>query len=307
MRQTRTLVLVAVAALGFAAGGCDSNKVAPSGVDASQVDVPTPKPHVEPAKPKAPTYVIAKKGRDGREMVKVPAGEFLRGSVESVGRGEEHPQKRIKLREFWIDRDEVSVAAFAQCVKAGGCKEGTYRKEVIKKKSTRPPGCSYGLAARADHPMNCVGYDGAKSYCKWAQKRLPTEAEWERAARGDDGRTYPWGEDPADCTRACMVQGTKYGCGQRTTCPVRSRAKGISPYGAFDMAGNVYEWVQDTYDKGYYAKAPDDNPVNTSKGVEHPVRGGAYSSDSGGVRTAQRSAFPANERTSFVGFRCAAD
>ncbi len=261
----------------------------------------------EPATPPAPAIKAEVRGKDQREMVFVSAGPFVRGSKDDVGTEEERPQKTLNIDAFWIDRTEISVADWRKCVEAGPCRntQKLYREYKAKKKK-RPEQCNYGQEGRENHPMNCVSWHGARIYCKWAGKRMPTEAEWEKAARGTDGRLYPWGNQKADCSRACMIKQSLYGCGQRTSCPVKSKGKrGMSPYGAYDMAGSVYEWVADTYTRDFYMNAPQDNPVNKARTAQRPVRGGAYSSDDDGVRTAKRSSFEAKARTRFVGFRCA--
>jgi len=264
----------------------------------------TPKKKAEPPKP---AHKIEARGKDNRDMALVPAGPFLRGSKAGVGTDEERPQKTITVKGFWIDKLEVTVADWEKCMKSGPCgNDKFYRKYKVKKK--RPEPCNYGQPERGRHPINCVSWHGARAYCKWADKRLPTEAEWEKAARGTDGRLFPWGNAKANCTRACMVEKSMFGCGSRTSCPVGERGfLGESPYGAFDMAGNVYEWVADNYTRTYFQDAPTENPFNDTRSNQKPVRGGAYSSDEAGVRAAKRSGFDAVDRISFVGFRCAMD
>ena len=283
----------------------DSTKEEAPATTAAAPAKPPPAPEPEPAPKPGPKTTFETRGGDKREMTLIPAGPFLRGSPDGEGRDEEHPQKTITLDAFWIDRTEVTVADFAACVAKGACKAATFRKGTPDPKAKKPESCNFGMPDRDKHPMNCVNWDGASAYCAWAGKRLPTEAEWEKAARGGDGRKYPWGEEAPSCERACMVKGMSYGCGARISCPVGTRTAGASPYGALDMAGNVYEWVKDSYNRGYYAKAPDANPINTERTPFRPVRGGAYSSDADGVRATQRSSFKKDERISFVGFRCA--
>ena len=177
-------------------------------------------------------------------MVGVPAGPFLMGcNKNGDARFEcgprEDPLAMVDVPAFYIDRTEVTVAQFRKC-RAAGCRRG-FRPYIKDKK------CNYGHPDRNDHPMNCISVEAAESYCDSVGKRLPTEAEWEKAARGTDGRTYPWGHTSADCTHAVIrAPGTNEpGCGRGTTWPVGAKPTGASPYGALDMIGNVYEWVKD--------------------------------------------------------------
>ena len=229
--------------------------------------------------------------QDQSLMVEVPAGSFLRGSRAGEGADDERPQKRIHLDGFHIDQHEVTVAQYRKCVLAGGCTApdaGMY--------------CNWGESDREDHPVNYVEWEQARKYCKWAGKRLPTEAEWEKAARGTDGRTYPWGSEAASCERAVMIKGVD-GCGKDRTWPVGSKSpKGDSPYGAQDMAGNVREWVSDWYGEDYYASSPERNPQGPSSGDERVVRGGSWVNDD--ARAACRDSFTPTNRNGSVGFRC---
>jgi formylglycine-generating enzyme required for sulfatase activity len=170
------------------------------------------------------------------DMVCVPAGEFIMGSPEGRGNSDEHPQHTVYLDAFYIDKTEVTAAQYQRCVEAGACSApntGGY--------------CTYGVGGKSDHPINCVDWNQAAVYYFWAGKRLPTEAEWEKAARGTDGRIYPWGDAEPDCTKAQLG-----GCGGQTV-TVGTRSTGMSPFGALDMASNVFEWVMDWYDIGYYS------------------------------------------------------
>jgi formylglycine-generating enzyme required for sulfatase activity len=179
------------------------------------------------------------------------------------------------LRAFGIDRTEVRVDEYAACVLSGAC----------SRPGTRPD-CNWSDANRGDHPINCVDWEQARNYCAWVGKRLPSEQEWERAARGEDGRVFPWGDEPATCDLAVIESGAEgRGCGHGSTWPVASLESGRSPYGLFDMAGNVVEWTSDR---------------NGGRAV---VRGGSWRADLS--PDAWRAEREANARDGEIGFRCA--
>ena len=227
-------------------------------------------------------------------MVKIPAGEFWMGSddVES----DEQPRRQVNLDAYWIDKVEVTVEGYGQCVREGKCSAP---------KSTKEDGAyNWEASGRGKHPINGVDWAQAVAYCEWAGKRLPSEAQWEKAARGTDGRTYPWGEEEASCERAVMDEGGN-GCGTGGTMEVGSKKGGASPYGVEDMAGNVWEWVQDWYDTDYYASAPSKNPVNLESGFERILRGGSWGNDPSTPRAANRGYDAPSSADSFTGFRCA--
>ncbi len=209
-------------------------------------------------------------------MVYVPAGEFIMGSDE--GESNEQPVHTVYLDAFYIDKTEVTNAQYRKCVEAGAC--------------DAPSGTiSY-------HPVVYVSWNDADAYCEWAGKRLPIEAEWEKACRGMDGRTYPWGEG-IDCDHA------QYGeCGGGTV-PVESKSKGVSPYGALDMAGNVWEWVADWYDSGYYSQSPGSNPSGPDSGEYRVHRGGSWGDNRESARCAYRAGLDPGLRGDRLGFRCA--
>lgn len=231
---------------------------------------------------------IAPQELDG--MVQIPAGAFDMGS--DLGADDEKPVHRVELSAFWLDKTEVSVAAFAACVEAGACAE--------------PPaatGCNSAQLDRADHPVNCVDWAQAETYCLWNGKRLPTEAEWEKAARGTDGRRFPWGNDLPDRERL------NYNDNLQGTAAAGSFEGGASFYGVLNMGGNVSEWTADRYDAAYYSLSPTVNPQGPASGDFRAVRGGNWQI---GVPVAVLSAtirgrFVPTTAAPTLGFRCAAN
>lgn len=223
-------------------------------------------------------------------MVGVPGGKFKRGSTS---RSNEQPVREISVSSFCIDKTEVTAGAYEDCVRGGGC-------TAAKTGGT----CTYDVSGKRAHPINCVDWNQAVAYCKWAGKRLPTEAEWEKAARGTDSRTYPWGEDEPDCNYAVVYDGG-YGCGRGETWPVGSKAAGASPYGALDMTGNVWEWVNDGYDPEYYADAPLSDPRGPLSGSFRAIRGGSWCSGGVDLRAASRFYGPPDADSADLGIRCA--
>jgi formylglycine-generating enzyme required for sulfatase activity len=196
-------------------------------------------------------------------VVNVPAGTFMMGcnaAIDDQCDPDESPSHMVELDAFAIDVDEITVSQYQGCIDGGGCDAplGTW------------PACNFGRTGRESHPINCVGWVQAKSYCEWSGGRLLTEAEWEKAARGTDGRIYPWGNDVPTCDHANHTH-----CGQDSA-PVGTRDAGRSPYGARDMAGNVIEWVADYYGEEYYAESPASNPTGPSSSSERSARGGSY-------------------------------
>jgi len=189
----------------------------------------------------------------------------------------------------------VTVAQYRACVEAGKC---TKPKTDLTWMRRRSMDYNWGKPDRKNHPVNGVSWDDARNYCAWAGKRLPTEAEWEKAARGTDGRMYPWGNQDASCERAVM-----YGCGKERTRPVCSKKPGNSPYGLCDMAGNVYEWVADWYEEEYYESATSRNPGEPTGGKYRVVRGGSwnYPDVCASCRGRQKPSFKRYD----AGFRCA--
>jgi len=227
---------------------------------------------------------------DSMVMVSVPAGEFVMGTADPTPlTTDEAPQHTVDLDAFWIDRTEVTNAMVARCVEAGKCK--------------KPGSVNFGAAEFADHPVVSVTWDEAKTYCEWAGRRLPTEAEWEKAARGTDGRTYPWGNDAPD-----SVIGVPTGEGPADTIAVGSVPADVSPYGALGMFTGVPTWIADWYDENYYANSPSKNPQGPPSAVQPPqraIRGGGWGAPPEFARLANRSGSLPDVRSAAIGFRCA--
>ena len=222
-------------------------------------------------------------------MVLIPAGNFTMGSDK--GDDDEHPVRRVFLDGYYLDKFEVTNGRFAKFV------------AVIH---SEPP---WGFAdqetpvVHADHPVRWVNWMDATGYCLWAGKRLPTEAEWEKAARGTDGRVYPWGNDPP--TPAQAVFGLNEG--SETVSPIGNHEKGQSPYGVHDLAGNLYEWTTDWYDEEYYKNIPASNPHGPAEGTTKVQRGGSYTNTPYRLRSSFRTKGDPTEHEPNVGFRCAQD
>ena len=227
---------------------------------------------------------------DGMEMMYIPAGTFTMGSYG--GEADEMPEHDVTLDAYWMDRFEVTNAMYGECVEAGACDSpdngGSYTRSDY-----------FGTAAFADYPVIHIDWSDAEEYCTWAGRRLPTEAEWEHAARGDDGRMYPWGIDFPTCTLA-----NYWGC-EGDTLPVGSLPEGASPYGVMDMAGNVFEWVADWYDEDAYSLSLGSNPVGPSSGSDRVFRGGSWQYTASSIRSANRGRQDPLYTYHFLGFRCA--
>jgi serine/threonine-protein kinase len=226
----------------------------------------------------------------GTSRVSVPAGTFLMGS--ETGAPDELPVHRVSGSAFAMDRYEVTNARFAACVQAGACSP-----PALTSSFKRP--VYFGAAEFADYPVIHVAWSQAAAFCAWAGGRLPTEAEWERAARGTaDARTFPWGDSAPDCSKANFA-----GCVGDTD-RVGRRPAGQSPYGAFDMAGNVWEWTADWYEADYYSRSPDQDPVGPDSGHLKVMRGGCWVSGANSLRATCRKAELPGLWAPNVGFRC---
>ncbi len=225
------------------------------------------------------------------KMVEVPEGNFWMGCNETVEYecySNEYPYHEVYLDAYYIDRTEVTAEAYAACVSAGGCS------------SPGSGNCStYQVGGMEDHPVNYVNWSQAEAFCLWAGKRLPTEAEWEKAARGTDGRRYPWGNESPTCDLAVA-----YGCPGETQPVCSVSPGGDTPYGLCDMAGNAQEWVADWYFVGYYEHSPASNPQGPTSGSARVRRGGSFDDCYGCVRASLRGIGYPSYSYAYLGFRC---
>ncbi len=233
------------------------------------------------------------------EMAYVPAGAFLMGSDD--GRADERPARRVELPGFYMDRYEVTVAKYVKFLNHTGRLYGCDGHKCADVKDENPQShivsVGDGYAAEEgfeDYPVTWVSWYGADAYCRFRHKRLPTEAEWEKAARGTDGRRYPWGNE---------FDPVKANAGRRNgPAPVGSYPLGVSPYGLYDMAGNVWEWVADWYEP--YPSSDYESPFF---GKYKVVRGGSWNHPYEDARTTSRDFAHPARRLLVVGFRCARD
>jgi eukaryotic-like serine/threonine-protein kinase len=252
---------------------------------------------------------------DNMTLIYVPAGEFLMGT--NTGLTDEQPIHKVYLDSYWIDQTEITNAMYSACVEAGKCAKPSI---VI----------FYNDLAFASHPVEYVSWNDAVNYCTWAGRRLPTEAEWEKAATWDpytnQQRVYPWGNE-YDCRKgnfddeleldASLMQDGSVGCdGFVRSSPVGSFSDGASLYGALDLSGNVWEWVHDAFIEvdpfnasieNYYSISPLENPMGVDPAITEyrSMRGGSYNFTFGFGRAAYRLWYGLDDSYEGVGFRCA--
>ncbi len=252
------------------------------------------------------------------EMVKIPAGEFLMGSDKSKDAdagNSETPQHTVHEAAFEIAKNPVTVAQFEVFINDSGYRTTAEEKgtgwgwagkkwaEIKGANWRNPRGRGSDVSDKAEHPVTQVSWQDAVAYCRWLSEqtgqnwRLPSEAEWEKAARGPDGRKYPWGEERPGKT-LCNFDGN-----EGDTTPVGNYPKGASPYGVLDMSGNVWEWVADWYAGDYYASSPKRNPFGPETGSYRVLRGGSWLSSAGYVRSACRDSYTPVGRDNLRGFR----
>ena len=221
----------------------------------------------------------------------IPAGEFWMGIDGLQGLDDERPRHPVTLDAYAMDLHEVTVGRYSIFLQKTGRMPPLFWDTVDSKE-------------HADRPVIGVDWEDANAYCRWAGKRLPTEAEWEHAARGTDGRRYPWGNQTPTPEFANYGIGARFSYGQ-TLMPVGHYENGKSPYGLYDMAGNVWEWVQDWYGTNYYEISDKQNPRGPEAGQFKVLRGGSWSELPKYLLTYGRFKLPLNTRNSYIGFRCA--
>jgi formylglycine-generating enzyme required for sulfatase activity len=275
----------------------------------SSTNVPSPAPSQAPSETALPALGVGStmdSPTDGMRLMYVPESEFNMGAGagDPDASNTEKPQHTVILDPFRIDQTEVTNRMYRQCVNAGACPAPARSME-------------FDDPNMIDHPVVWVDWQAAATYCTWAGRRLPTEAEWEKAARGTDGRTFPWGSFPiaghlvnfADRNLDEDWADPSIDDGHEYSAPVGSYPAGASPYGALDMAGNVWEWVNDWFDPAYYLDSVTNNPDGpfSSPTGTHSVRGGSFLSNARNLRAAYRYGYSPNTAAADLGFRCASN
>jgi formylglycine-generating enzyme required for sulfatase activity len=264
----------------------------------------------EPAESKVEAGSEQVSSADGMVQVYIPQGSFQMGGLDTRAGADEKPVHKVDMKGYWIDKVEVTNAMYLLCVQAGECTPPQNVASETRQSYFNNPEFN-------DYPVANVTWDSAKKYCAWAGRRLPTEAEWEYAARGTTINTYPWGEEKPDGTRA------NFNSMAGDTNRVGSYAAGASPFGVLDMAGNVNEWVSDFYSAEFYASGAASNPtgpIARANYFNRVVRGGSYVDPEVSIRVAKRasvlgpnfdaelgSAAYLGDFSPRIGFRCVAD
>jgi formylglycine-generating enzyme required for sulfatase activity len=256
----------------------------------------TPRPTPTPRPTATARWVAETTGLDGMRLLLVPAGPFVMGAGagDSAAEDDERPPHRVSLADYWIDETEVTNDLYRQCVTAGLCRAPLTETCITDQ-------LSYDDSGMGNYPVACVAWEDAEAYCQWSGGRLPTEAEWEKAARGTDGIVYPWGNQSSHCLLT-----NRQGCLAHSAV-VGSYPGGASPYGLLDMAGNVAEWTADWYVPTYYTDSPEENPAGPATGELKVVRGGAWNSQPPAIRVTARFGAEPGRLSPAVGFRCVQD
>lgn len=342
MKKDFVFLFAIVVVVGFLAGACTAQETEPAPIEPTLTSLPTntplpptATPTVEPTEEPEPTETAPPptatteptptepeqleagatrvSEKDGMVQVFVPAGEFIMGSdsweaQNSTEKGRAYPENPVHttyVDDYWIDKFEVSNEQYGLCVDAGVCDPPyLYRSETRDRYFDDPEFANY--------PVIYVNWYMATTYCEWAGRRLPTEAEWEKAARGTDGRKYPWGDDPitgervnlCDVTCERAIANPNFDDGYADTSPVGNYPAGASPYGVMDMSGNVWEWTSTIIQP--YPYDADDGRENQDLYKERVWRGGPWSNGYWWVRSSVRYRSIPSYWFVNLGFRCAA-
>jgi formylglycine-generating enzyme required for sulfatase activity len=320
------LVIAGVAALGVAAAaavalGGKGKSPAPNPAVAPIASTPAP---VTSAAPSA--SAAAPEPTCPERTAKFPAGQYYQGSDAKGAADNEKPSHNVTLNAFCMDLYETTAKQYKACSDVGKCRrpsnEVEWPKITASDRKIYSPLCTFGKPELDEHPINCVSFEMSETYCKAQGKRLPTEAEWEYATRGPDGRVYPWGDDAPTakhlnaCGTECVAWGQKHGVafaalypsddGYPTTSPVGKFEAGRSRFGPYDVAGNVWEWVSDWY--APYSPGAKTNPRGPDTGEKKVIRGGAWNgSYTSWLRPSFRYAQDPAALSYGIGFRCVAD
>lgn len=276
----------------------------------SDTPVPTQITFTSTPEPTATAQNVKISSTDGMTQLFIPEGILNMGGLDVLRDSDEIPAHKVQISEFWIDQVEITNGMYGLCVEAGSC-----RQPKITGSDNRID--YFGTIEFQDYPVVHVTWYDANTYCEWAERRLPTEAEWERAARGDDMRTFAWGDEPPNANNSNSINIVG------DTSRVGSYAEGASFFGALDMTGNVWEWVFDHYRQSYYAESPTENPTgptDDSRNYLHVIRGGSFQDDLLNLRVPNRgyevgpdpSLLPTEDghygnSSVKIGFRCADD
>lgn len=293
---------------------------APPAIVAQEAQLEETAPPVLPAaagekcSPDAPAVVKKRSAAAPKGMLYVPGGSFTMGTPAAAQDDDSSPARQVCVSGFYLDALEVTNTQFKEFVDATNYVTDAEKSGAPNSPSWRHPSAESNSDEIPNHPVVCVSYNDANAYARWARKRLPTEAEWEKAARGTDGRAFPWGNSkPTNATLNVADQSASFKWsasiddGYKGAAPVGSFPAGKSAYGVQDMAGNAWEWCSDWWSADYYKSSPANNPIGPEQGEFRIVRGGSWYHNLDGARTTQRMYFRPEAYSSAIGFRCAAD
>jgi sulfatase modifying factor 1 len=234
--------------------------------------------------------------KNGDPMVWIADGAFTMGSQDGLSKA--MPTHQVYMSAYYIDMFEVTTTRYAKFLTAAGQDQPGLVPILWDRVS---------LPSDGDRPVIGITWDAANAYCRWAGKRLPTEAEWEKAARGRDGRTYPWGNEMPTSKLANYDKPVSANWYSESVRPVDSYKAGKSPYGVYGMAGNASEWVADWYDERYYATSPESDPSGPARGQQKVLRGGSFGDSAILLKATSRESHLPTETGPFAGVRCAQD